>query len=118
MEEVERILPVKLGRAVKKRCQNPGSIRLSLRNINGRGCCGFVHDTDTGVTVYVDTDASHVAIGHVVRYARDEKDFTGCYNRTRFCTLTEVVSEIVKMISDKDMWLKECASFKKAPVIN
>lgn len=114
---MEKILSVKLSRAIKKNVRNPGDIEASFKNIgiNGyrTGCSGFVWNKNTGVTVYVDTDLDHASVGHLVRYALNRKDFTGCYNRTGHKTLEEVVSAVTAMLENQADWERECKAFGK-----
>lgn len=114
---MEKILSVKLSKAIKKNVRNPGDIEVSLKNINineyRTGCSGFVWNKNTGVTVYVNTDLDHTSVGYLVRYALNRKDFAGCYNRTGHKTLEEVVSAVTAMLENQADWERECKAFGK-----
>ena len=71
---------------VKNRLNKFGeNFQYNLHNvrINGetRGCSGFITNKENGVIVYISTEP--VACLHnrlMYRYAKDEKDFSGCHN--------------------------------------
>lgn len=70
----------KVKNALKKKRAN---VDFQLRNINingdKRGCSGFIVNTDTKTTVYINTEP---CMGnYMYRYADDVKDFTGYHNR-------------------------------------
>lgn len=74
------ILMTKVKNAIKRKRANV-DFQLKNININGnkRGCSGFIINTDTKTTVYINTEP---CMGnYMYRYADDVKDFTGYHNR-------------------------------------
>ena len=110
------ILSIKLKNALTKSV--PHELDFSIKNIlvngNKRGCSGFVRNKENGVVVYVMTEVSaYGGIGYLVRYARDEKDFTGCRNRNNQYSLADIVKEVKDMLENKTEWERELISFHK-----
>lgn len=106
-------LSVKMKNALKKAFG--GELEFSLRNINingdKRGCSGFITNPANGVTVYIDTEAIK-PFGLMYRYAKDNKDFTGCSNQWRK-TFDEYITGIVQALRNDTLFKRELISFRK-----
>lgn len=111
---MERILMTKVKNAIKKSFGTDVEFKLSNININGdkRGCSGFITNPANGVTVYVDTEECK-PYGIMYRYAKDNKDYTGCRNRWSH-DFGEYIGEICKLLKNEAEFGRELASYRKA----
>ena len=104
----ELILAVKLKNALKKANEKYGyDLKFDIKNIiiNGakRGCSGFVTNTQNGSCVYTDTERTCCAnLGVMYRYADNNKDYSGYYNRWtgRVYTVDSLANEILKLLGE------------------
>lgn len=102
----ELILAVKLKNALKKANEKYGyDLKFDIKNIivNGakRGCSGFVTNTQNGSCVYTNTERTCCAnLGVMYRYADNNKDYTGYYNRWtgRVYTVDSLATEILELL--------------------
>lgn len=102
----ELILAVKLKNALKKANEKYGyDLQYDIKNIviNGgkRGCSGFVTNKGNGSCVYTDTERTCCAnLGVMYRYADNNKDYVGYYNRWtgRVYTVDSLAVEILKLL--------------------
>lgn len=113
----EMILAVKLKNALKKANEKYGyDLQYDIKNIviNGwkRGCSGFVTNKKNGSCVYVFTNTektSYANLGVMYRYADNNKDYVGYYNRWtgRVYTVDSLATEILKLLGKTPKQLGE-----------
>lgn len=107
-----------LATKLKNRIAKEGNYVVELKNIdiNGRkvGCSGFVSNPENNVVLYIDTEKSFFyphADKNLIRYALNNKDYTGCYNI--FVTDERLISEIVAMLNNPKRYEWELTAFGK-----
>ena len=107
------ILMTKVKNAVKKKLGN--GIEFKLRNtiINGdkRGCYGYIKNPENGITVYIDTEFG-CCTPMYFRYAKDEKDSTGCHNNWAH-NLDELVNGVCEFLNAPAQYQRELAAWGK-----
>lgn len=111
----EIILAVKLKNALKKANEKYGyDLQYDIKNIviNGekRGCSGFITNKANESCVYTDTEKTCCAnLGVMYRYADNNKDYSGYYNRWtgRVYTVDSLATEILKLLGKTPKQLGE-----------
>ena len=87
------ILSTKLKNAINNHA-NGMDLTFTLKNIEKRGCSGFIRNNANGSVIYVTTEEPCLSSLHYMyRYADHEKDYRGYRNRWAN-TLDELASAI------------------------
>jgi len=110
------IMMTKVKNAIKKNLGNGIVFKLHNVSINGekRGCSGFVTNPANGVTVYLDTEPSCYAETIYYRFAKDDKDFSGCRNRhTNKNNFEGFIGGICECLNMPEQYQRELVSFRK-----
>ena len=101
------MLALKLKNAVLK--VKPNGLEFNLKNIsiNGdkRGCSGFITDTASGKSVYVNTEGVQwygKPHENLFRTAKNLKDYKGGYNQ--WASDDTIASEIVRLLTNENYW--------------
>lgn len=87
------------------------SLEYSIKGIkvNGKayGCSGFIRNKVNNVVVYVNTEVRTVQHGKtiLIRYAKDFKDYTGCFNR--YTDEDNFARDAMQLLTNQEAWLNE-----------
>lgn len=110
------LLMTKVKNALTNVCGN--SLEFALRNIsiNGqkRGCSGFIRNKNNGIVVYISTEvACGCNFGCLVRYAKDFRDFSGCFNNICPYTIENLTNAVVTMLGNPNAYQQALVSARK-----
>ena len=104
------LLPTKTRNLICKAVPENSSLEfhLSTIKVNGmkRGCSGFVVNSKTGRTVYVNTEYCKAQnLGYLYRFCDKVGDYAGLKYRNRFArTPEELAKGIAKCLTVENVW--------------
>jgi hypothetical protein len=108
------ILMTKVKNAIKKELGDGIIFNLHNNSVNGvrRGCSGFATNPANGITVYIETEPSCFDKSMYYRFAKDNKDFSGCRNRTVY-DFESLIGGICECLNMPEAYQRELVSWKK-----